>query len=68
LNQHLFKVTYGLYPKWYYYFWTKIHLDKIIINNAQLRKLETLRDTLLPILMSGEIRVKMSEPQMGDSV
>jgi type I restriction enzyme S subunit len=26
LNQHLFKVTSDLYPKWFYYMWTKQHL------------------------------------------
>lgn len=105
LNQHLFKVTSEFYPKWFYYFWTKFHLnkfisiaeskattmghikrrdlsnslvlipsdeelkemdkqvspliEKIINNNTQIRTLEKLRDTLLPKLMSGEVRVKM---------
>ena len=104
LNQHLFKITSEKYPKWYYYLWTKYHLDqfigiakahattmghikrkdldeamvivptkkeldemskyfepiidKIIKNNNQLRSLTKLRDTLLPKLMSGEVRVK----------
>ncbi|MBZ0180113.1 MAG: restriction endonuclease subunit S [Melioribacteraceae bacterium] len=103
LNQHLFKVASHNYPKWFYYFWTKHHLekfisiaesksttmghikredlsnsivlipeetelkemdnsispilDKIIINNRQIRTLEKLRGTLLPKLMSGEVRV-----------
>jgi type I restriction enzyme, S subunit len=26
LNQHLFKVTSRVFPKWFYYFWTKHHL------------------------------------------
>jgi type I restriction enzyme S subunit len=30
LNQHLFKVTSLKYPKWYYYLWTKHHLEKFI--------------------------------------
>ena len=30
LNQHLFKVTSEHYPKWFYYFWTKHHLEKFI--------------------------------------
>ena len=30
LNQHLFKVTSDTYPKWFYYFWTKHHLDNFI--------------------------------------
>jgi type I restriction enzyme S subunit len=28
LNQHLFKVTSAKYPKWFYYFWTKEHLEE----------------------------------------
>ena len=35
------------------------------INNNQIRTLEKLRDTLLPKLMSGEVRVKL-EQQEGD--
>jgi type I restriction enzyme, S subunit len=104
LNQHLFKVTSEKYPKWFYYFWTKHHLekfiaiaeakattmghikrgdlassmvlvppnkeleemtgimapnlDKIIYNLNQINTLGNLRDTLLPKLMSGEIRLK----------
>jgi len=104
LNQHLFKVTSSEYPKWFYYFWTKSHLqkfsmiaesksttmghikrsdlsssmvlipspeelklideiiapmiDKLIVNGQQIRTLEKLRDTLLPRLMSGEVRVQ----------
>lgn len=27
LNQHLFKVTSLEYPKWFYYYWTKYHLE-----------------------------------------
>lgn len=103
LNQHLFKVTSDEFPKWYYYLWSKFHLDqfiaiarahattmghikrgdlneamvltppegeidemsihfepildKIIKNNKQIRTLTALRDTLLPKLMSGEVRV-----------
>ena len=30
LNQHLFKVTSDKYPKWFYYLWTKHHLNKFI--------------------------------------
>ncbi|MGA1846522.1 restriction endonuclease subunit S [Deferribacter abyssi] len=33
--------------------------DKILINQQQIRTLEKLRDTLLPKLMSGEVRVKI---------
>lgn len=103
LNQHLFKVTSDVYPKWFIYYWTKYHLnkfiaiaedkattmghikrsdlatsmvwvpdndyleninkeftplfDKIVLNQKQIQTLESLRDTLLPKLMSGEVRV-----------
>ena len=30
LNQHLFKVTSAKYNKWFYYAWTKHHLDRFI--------------------------------------
>ena len=30
LNQHLFKVTSTNYDKWFYYLWTKHHLDRFI--------------------------------------
>lgn len=30
LNQHLFKVSSEKYDKWFYYYWTKYHLDKFI--------------------------------------
>ena len=104
LNQHLFKISSDKFPKWYYYLWSKYHIDqfiaiakaqattmghikrkdlddamvlvpssdelenmtkqiqplidKQIINSKQIRTLEKLRDTLLPKLMSGEVRVK----------
>ncbi len=35
--------------------------NKIKSNHLQIRTLEKMRDTLLPKLMSGEVRVKMSE-------
>jgi len=109
LNQHLFKVTSGTYPKWFVYLWTKYHLEKfiaiaeskattmghikrrdlshsmvlvpteqeldnmndivcpligkIILNNKQIIRLERLRDTLLPKLMSGEVRVQYDKAQ-----
>ena len=105
LNQHLFKVTSDKVEKWFYYLWTKYHLDKfiriaqdkattmghikradlassmvlvpseLIMNKANLilkpviekmittrieeKRLGKLRDTLLPKLMSGEIRVPL---------
>lgn len=36
-------------------------IDKIFFNANQIRTLEKLRDTLLPKLMSGEVRVEVSE-------
>jgi len=107
LNQHLFKVTSDEFPKWYYYLWSKHHLeefisisashattmghikrgdlddavvlvptpdelkdfseiqtpiiDKIIANNKQLKKLVAIRETLLPKLVNGEIKVEINE-------
>jgi type I restriction enzyme S subunit len=103
LNQHLFKVTSEQYPKWFYYYWTKEHLERFqriaaakattmghirrrdlaaamtlvppesvlrkmdevmapllerfIHNRLESRTLAELRDTLLPKLISGELRV-----------
>lgn len=103
LNQHLFKVTSAKYEKWFYYLWTKEHLDRFIAIAAdkattmghikrshlsqskvvvpleedlkkfsmtfqplmdsilnkgiEVKKLEELRDTLLPKLLSGEIEL-----------
>ena len=103
LNQHLFKVTSDVYPKWFYYFWTMHHLnmfraiasdkattmghinrkhldlaevvipndatlksldklfvplmEKIETNAQQIQTLQQTRDTLLPKLMSGKVRV-----------
>jgi len=37
--------------------WTDTTLNKICKNNQQIRTLTSLRDTLLPKLMSGEVRV-----------
>ncbi|MDX9714194.1 MAG: restriction endonuclease subunit S [Dissulfurispiraceae bacterium] len=104
VNQHLFKVTSNNYPKWFYLYWCKYHLDEFIAiseshattmghikrkdldkalvlipstqelnemteimnpiidkkisNYSQIRTIEKLRDTLLPKLMSGEVRVE----------
>lgn len=30
LNQHLFKISSEVYPKWFYFQWTKFHLDQFI--------------------------------------
>lgn len=37
------------------------YIDKIEKNQQQIRTLEKLRDTLLPKLMSGEVRVRVDE-------
>lgn len=54
LNQHLFKVTSNMYDKWFYYAWTKHHLERFIavaadkattmghIKRAELSKAEVL--------------------------
>ena len=103
LNQHLFKVTSHEHPKWFYYYWTKYHLqsfietaagkattmghiqrqhltaakvkvppvsefekinriiepflDQQITNELENRKLASLRDSLLPRLISGKVKV-----------
>ncbi|WP_448254696.1 restriction endonuclease subunit S [Ottowia oryzae] len=103
LNQHLFKVTSSEYPKWFYYLWTRHHLDsfrqiaaskattmghiqrshlsaavvvvpsdgvlksadgifthlvdRIVATALQAQTLSTLRDTLLPRLISGQLRL-----------
>ena len=35
--------------------------DKVLMNNQQIQTLKKTRDTLLPKLMSGSLRVKMSK-------
>jgi type I restriction enzyme, S subunit len=107
LNQHLFKVTSGMYPKWFYYQYTCHHLDEFqriaadkavtmghikrehlsqaycvvppkqllnecseimeawidrsIIMRIGSKQLEALRDTLLPKLISGQLRIPDAE-------
>ena len=101
LNQHLFKVTSNNFEKWFYYLWTKYHLenfrqiaaskattmghiqrahltqakvfvpnqkiiklaneifnpliDSIIKNSLQQQTLTTIRNTLLPKLIAGQL-------------
>jgi type I restriction enzyme S subunit len=108
LNQHLFKVTSDVYPKWFYYLWTKFHLmhfreiaeskattmghiqrkhltdakvvaptqefiheantyfepiiNRWIANSLKAKNLESIRDTLLPRLISGQLRLPDSAP------
>lgn len=103
LNQHLFKVTSDVFPKWFYFLWTRHHLEDfrktaaskattmghiqrghltaakvcipttavldaansvlgpivemLIQNSLQAKTLATLRDTLLPRLISGQLQV-----------
>ena len=110
LNQHLFKVTSETFPKWFYYYWTKYHLERFIkiaadrattmghIKRSHLKEalvvvpdqvtlnrlsetfhplvekkinlgiesryLREIRDTLLPKLMSGEIRIHEAEQEL----
>lgn len=107
LNQHLFKVSSDTHPKWFYYLWTKYHLESFrqtaaskattmghiqrchlskakvveppkqfisaadeyfapllecwISNALQAQTLATLRDTTLPRLISGQLRLPEAE-------
>ena len=36
LNQHLFKVTSNTYDKWFYFVWTKYHLNRFIAIAADM--------------------------------
>ncbi|MBF0234401.1 MAG: restriction endonuclease subunit S [Desulfamplus sp.] len=54
--------TFKIPPKGKVIEFTKIivgHWEKMNVNKKQIRTLETLRDTLLPKLMSGEVRVSL---------
>jgi type I restriction enzyme S subunit len=110
LNQHLFKVTSLVYPRWFIYLWTRKHLnnfreiaaskattmghiqrshlsaakilvpdkklldainsiispliDKVIENNLQARTLSSIRDALLPRLISGQLRLREVEKEI----
>ncbi|MFB0953313.1 MAG: restriction endonuclease subunit S [Aeromonadaceae bacterium] len=114
LNQHLFKVTSDMYPKWFYYRWTKQHLSSFQqiaaskattmghiqrkhltealvvipsedvlseadmtfnpllnqwINNAlQAQTLAQLRDTLLPKLISGQLRLPEAQVLLAEEL
>jgi type I restriction enzyme, S subunit len=113
LNQHLFKVTSGRFPRWCLYQWVCQHLpefrqiaadkattmghiqrrhlsaarvavpaddvrrfadatlgpmtDRILAARTESRKLASLRDTLLPKLISGELRVPASLGSMQET-
>lgn len=110
LNQHLFKVSSTNYPKWFFYLWTKYHLehfrqvaaskattmghiqrshlsdakcfvpstdvllagdqilnpiiDRLVEGALQAAKLSELRDTLLPRLISGQLRLPEVQSQL----
>lgn len=109
LNQHLFKVTSSNYDSWFYYYWTKYHLNKfihiakskattmghikrrdlsdskvlipsdeiykaaseifnpifrkLVVTKIESKRLKQIRDTILPKLMSGELRVPLEETE-----
>ncbi|PQA82078.1 restriction endonuclease subunit S [Limnohabitans sp. TS-CS-82] len=104
LNQHLFKVTSAVFPKWFYFLWTRQHLEnfrqiaaskattmghiqrahltaakvivpnenllcaandvidpilqQIIRNSLRVNTLASLRDSLLPRLISGQLSLE----------
>jgi type I restriction enzyme, S subunit len=110
LNQHLFKVTSALYPKWFYYLWVRHHLpefqaiaagkattmghiqrhhlsqalvvvppadllsrmdrivspllDLLVKSCQETRTLTSVRDALLPKLLSGEICIPAANRTM----
>jgi type I restriction enzyme S subunit len=114
LNQHLFKVTSSRFEKWFYYLWTKHHLnsfreiaaskattmghiqrghlssakvnvpseqllkvadalltpilERIVRNALQATTLANARDTLLPRLISGQLRLPEAEELAEDAV
>lgn len=63
LNQHLFKVTSDKYPKWFYYLWTKYHLDefkKIAAGKATTMghiKREELKKALVLVPSKNELEI-----------
>jgi type I restriction enzyme, S subunit len=113
LNQHLFKVTSDVYPKWFYFFATREHLpsfreiahgkattmghiqrrhlkealvvcpppelldrmdrwiapllDRMVNASLGSRTLASIRDTLLPKLISGEIRIREAEKMLAEA-
>lgn len=114
LNQHLFKVTSKDYPKWFFYEYTKHHLEEfqriaadkavtmghikrehlsqamcivpsnnllddctaivesLLDRHIGLRKqdaqLASIRDALLPKLISGQLRIPDAEKQLADAI
>jgi len=114
LNQHLFKVTSKIYPKWFFYQFTNHHLHEFqriaadkavtmghikrehlskalcstpdsglldsvgkmfdalmrrgIANRVESRLLEETRDTLLPKLLSGQLRIPDAEKRVAEAI
>ena len=114
LNQHLFKVTSEKYPRWFYYWFTQLHLgefkriaadkavtmghikrehlsraycsipdghlikeatyyfdslmDRAIGTRLECKSLASARDTLLPKLLSGEVRIPDAEKQLAEAL
>lgn len=110
LNQHLFKVSSERYPKWFYYLWTRHHLEQFrqiaaskattmghiqrahltnamvlvptaelintadellsplitmqIENGLRIKNLVSIRDTLLPRLISGQLRLPEAQEKI----
>lgn len=66
LNQHLFKVTSDKYPKWFYYFWCKHHLDEFIsIAQSHATTMGHIKrndlDTAMVLVPSDEELLSMTE-------
>lgn len=66
LNQHLFKVTSDKYPKWFYYFWCKHHLNEFIsIAQSHATTMGHIKrsdlDTAMVLVPSDEDLEKMTE-------
>jgi len=59
LNQHLFKVSSGLFPKWFYYLWTRQHL-------ADFREIAAGKATTMGHIQRGHLRAaRVLVPPLG---
>ena len=70
LNQHLFKVTSDKYPKWFYYFWCKHHLNEFIsIAQSHATTMGHIKrgdlDTAMVLVPSDEELLSMTEKMEG---
>lgn len=66
LNQHLFKVTSTSYPKWFYYYWCKRHLEEFIsISSSHATTMGHIKrsdlDAVMVLIPSGEELVEMTK-------